>query len=100
MFGGPVWLMFVDLPAKAVLFTWIFLRTRGSALIAALFHGTTNLFAISPWPDMTGGLTVPLLAAAAKWVLVVVLVAVAGQQLTRRPDPEAFDRPEVEPASR
>ena len=100
MFGGPVWLMFVDLPAKAVLFTWIFLRTRGSVLIAALFHGTTNLFTISPWPDMTGDLTVPLLAAAAKWVLVVVLVAVAGQQLTRRPDPEAFDRPEVQPASR
>jgi uncharacterized protein len=99
LFGGPAWLLFLDLPAKAVLFTWVFLRTRGSVLVAALLHGTTNLFAVSPWPGVTGDLTLSLLAAAAKWVLVVALLVAAGPRLTRRPSPEALDRPRVHPPS-
>ena len=97
LFGSPAWLLFLDVPAKAVLFTWVFLRTRGSVLLAALLHGTTNLFVVSPGPGATGDLTLPLLATAAKWILVVVLLAVAGPRLTRRADPEALNRPQVEP---
>lgn len=85
----PVWLLFLDLPAKSVLFTWVFLRTRGSALLAVLLHASTNLFAVSPMVAATGGLGYPLLAAAFKWLLVLLLVAWSGTRLTRRPSPEA-----------
>ena len=94
MFHLPVWLLLLDLTAKAVLFTWVFLHTRGSVLIAMLFHGATNLFLVSPEVASTGDLTFPLLAVGAKWALVVVVLLVAGPRLVRdpRPDPETLPR--------
>src|SRR5215203_1281761 len=92
MFHQPVWLLLVDITAKSVLFTWVFLHTRGSVLIAMLFHGATNLFIVSPDVASTGDLTLPLLAAVAKWVLVVVVILVAGPGLARGPRPEALPR--------
>jgi membrane protease YdiL (CAAX protease family) len=94
MYQQPVWLLLVDITAKSVLFTWVFLHTRGSVLIAMLFHGATNLFLVSPDVASTGDLTLPLLAAVAKWALVVVLILVAGPTLVRgpSPDPEALPR--------
>ncbi len=88
--GSPVWLLFLNLPATAVLFTWVFLRTRGSVLLVALLHGATNLFVVSPVPGVSGDLTLALLAVGLKWLLVVVLLMLAGPQLTRRPDPDAL----------
>jgi uncharacterized protein len=44
----PVWLLLSDLTAKSIVFTWVFLHTRGSVLLAVLFHASTNLFAVSP----------------------------------------------------
>jgi len=79
--GTPVWLLFLDLPAKAVLFTWIFLRTRGSVLLAALLHGSNNLFQVSPGPDESGDLMLALIALAAEWLLVFGLLAYGGRQL-------------------
>jgi uncharacterized protein len=93
MYEQPVWLPLLDIPAKAVLFTWVFLHTRGSVLLAMLLHGATNLFIVSPSPTSSGDLTLPLLAAGAKWGLVLVLILVAGPQLARGPRPE----PEVLP---
>jgi uncharacterized protein len=94
MFHQPVWLLLLDVTAKSVLFTWVFLHTRGSVLIAMLFHGATNLFLVSPDVASTGDLTLPLFAAVAKWALVVVLLLVAGPTLVRgkRTDPEALPR--------
>ena len=94
MYQLPVWLLLLDITAKAVLFTWVFLHTRGSVLIAMLFHGATNLFLVSPDVVSTGDLTLPVLAAVAKWALVVVLILVAGPTLVRgrRTDPEALPR--------
>src|SRR5215212_804256 len=94
MYQQPVWLLLVDITAKSVLFTWVFLHTRGSVLIAMLFHGATNLFLVSPDVASTGDLTLPLLAAVAKWALVVVLILVAGPTLVRgpSPDPETLPR--------
>ena len=94
MFHQPVWLLLLDVAAKSVLFTWVFLHTRGSVLIAMLFHGATNLFLVSPDVASTGDLTLPLFAAVAKWALVVVLLLVAGPTLVRgkRTDPEALPR--------
>jgi uncharacterized protein len=90
MYHQPVWLPLVDIMAKSILFTWVFLHTRGSVLLAMLLHGATNLFIVSPDVASTGDLTLPLLAAAAKWVLVVVVIVVAGPGLARGPRPEAL----------
>jgi membrane protease YdiL (CAAX protease family) len=93
----PMWLLLLDIPAKSVLFTWVFLRTRGSVLIAALLHGSTNLFTVSPAEAVTGDLTLPVLATAAKWLLVLFMIAVAGSRLARRRDPEALLGPHPHP---
>jgi membrane protease YdiL (CAAX protease family) len=90
VYRTPVWLFGLDIVAKSVLFTWVFLHTRGSALLAVLLHGSTNLFAVSPPLAVTGGLAVPMLAAGLKWVLVILLLGIAGARLARRPDPEAL----------
>jgi uncharacterized protein len=92
MYQLPVWLLLMDVTAKSVLFTWVFLHTRGSVLIAMLLHGATNLFLVSPDVASTGYLTLPLLAAVAKWVLVVVVIVVGGPGLARGPRPEALPR--------
>jgi membrane protease YdiL (CAAX protease family) len=98
MYQQPVWLFLLDITAKSVLFTWVFLHTRGSVLLAMLLHAATNLFVVSPNLTTSGDLTLLLLAAAAKWVLVVVVIVVAGTSLVRnrRPEPEALP-PEVLP---
>ena len=92
LYQQSLWLFLVDITAKSVLFTWVFLHSRGSVLIAMLFHGATNLFIVSPVVASTGDLTLPLLAAVAKWVLILVLIVVAGPSLARGPRPEALPR--------
>ena len=84
IYGQPVWLLLLDVTAKSVLFTWVFLHTRGSVLLAALLHATTNLFVVSPVVSEGAGVALLLLAALAKWVLVLV-IAVAGPGLAKGP---------------
>ena len=57
-----------------------------------LFHGATNLFLVSPDVAGTGDPGLPVLAALAKWLLVLVSIAVAGPGLVRGPRPEALPR--------
>jgi membrane protease YdiL (CAAX protease family) len=97
MFHLPVWLLLLDLTAKSILFTWVFLHTRGSVLIAMLFHGATNLFLVSPEVVSTGDFQVAVLAMVGKWVLVGIVLVVAGPRLVRdpRPDPETLPRTSV-----
>src|SRR5918994_5737845 len=92
MYHQPGWLPLLDITAKSVIFTWVFLHTRGSVLLAMLFHGATNLFIVSPSVASSGDLTLPLLAAGVKWGLVIILILVAGPQLIRgtRPQPEVL----------
>ena len=92
MYQLPVWLSLADITAKSVLFTWVFLHTRGSVLLAILLHGATNLFVVSPPLTGTGDLTLFLLAAVAKWLLAIVVIVVAGTSLVRstRPGPEVL----------
>jgi uncharacterized protein len=87
LYQQPLWLLLLDMTAKSVIFTWIFLHTRGSVLVAALLHATTNLFVVSPVVAEVGALASVLLAALAKWVLVGVLIAVAGPGLAKGPRP-------------
>jgi membrane protease YdiL (CAAX protease family) len=73
MEGQPPWLLLADLLAKSLLFTYVFLGTQGSVLIAILLLASTNLFGVSPPIGPDGDLTVPLVALALKWVLAVAL---------------------------
>jgi membrane protease YdiL (CAAX protease family) len=71
--GQPPWLLLADLLAKSLIFTYVFLGTRGSVLFAIMLHASTNLFVISPTVAADGGLTLPLVALALKWVLAITL---------------------------
>jgi membrane protease YdiL (CAAX protease family) len=96
--GQPVWLFFLDIGAKAIIFTWVFLRTRGSVLIAVLLHATNNVFAVSPVVSVTGTLTLPMIAVGLERVL-AVLVLVRSRPTFFRP----VDNPDllyVEPSRR
>jgi membrane protease YdiL (CAAX protease family) len=73
--GQPLGLLLADLLAKSLIFTYVFLGTQGSVLIAILLHASTNLFVVSPAAGPDGDLTVPLTALFVKIVLVVVLFA-------------------------
>jgi membrane protease YdiL (CAAX protease family) len=73
MEGEPPWLLLADLLAKSLIFTYVFLGTQGSVLIAILLHASTNLFGVSPPIGPDGDLTVPLVALALKWVLAAAL---------------------------
>ena len=73
MEGQPPWLLLADLLAKSLLFTYVFLGTQGSVLLAILLHASTNLFGVSPPIGPDGDLTVPLVALVLKWVLAVAL---------------------------
>jgi uncharacterized protein len=92
LYGQPVWLLLLDMTAKSILFTWVFLHTRGSVLLAALLHATTNLFVVSPVVAEAESVALLLLAALAKWVLVGVVIAVAGPGLAKGPRPEALPK--------
>ncbi len=67
--------------ADAILFTWVYNNTRGSLLLALLFHASfvvTELF-VAPAE------TTPLLSLALEWGAVTIVIATAGPvRLSRR----------------
>jgi membrane protease YdiL (CAAX protease family) len=46
MEGAAVWLLLVQLPACAVVYTWVFLSTGGSVLPAIALHASLSLFVV------------------------------------------------------
>jgi uncharacterized protein len=82
--GHPAWLLFLDLGAKSIIFTWVFLRTRGSVLIAVLLHAANNVFVVSPTASPTGSLALPVTAVGLEWVLAALLLIAARPHPTRR----------------
>ncbi len=97
--GLPVWLLYGDVGAKSLIFTWVFLRTRGSVLIAALLHGSTNLWAVSPAVEAPGDLAVATGAMAAKWLLALALFALARPPRTPTLRPEPVEGPTFRPST-
>jgi hypothetical protein len=77
----PFSLFLLQILGFSVLYTWMNNTTRGSLLIAHLFHAASNttLGVLPILPTATGGATRPLwLAVGLLWALVVAVVAVCG----------------------
>ena len=91
LYGYPVWLLLLDICAKSILFTWVFVRTRESVLIAVLLHASSNLFLVSP--AITDGLAVPILFMIAKWLLVLI-IGLALRRQSRRNQTSSVTRPQ------
>lgn len=75
-FPGPIasWLGFVALIIPVtILATWLFNHTRGSVLIAALFHTATNVGLVF-WGVLTHELTLFVLYAVLLWLTAAVVV--------------------------
>ena len=79
MEGTPFVFLLLDLPASAVLFTWLFLRSRGSALPTVLLHAANNAWFAGTLPAGTSA----QLVVAVKWLLVLVIVVAWGPDLVR-----------------
>jgi uncharacterized protein len=81
--GAPIALLFIDLPVTAIVYTWVFRHTRGSAAIAALFHAALNLWAI-PMPQGGGEPLAPyLFGLGFRMAAAGVLILVLGPELIR-----------------
>jgi len=85
--GSPFLFHLLDLPATAVLFTWLFLRSQGSALPAVLLHATNSAWTAVGVPAGTPSQLA--IALAAKWLLVLGVVAVWSPDLVRTSRPRA-----------
>lgn len=78
----PVWQFVAQQIVLAVLYTWLFNHTRGSVLVAMLFHAMGNL---------SGATLLPLLATnQGRWLnfgllLAVAIVIVVGERWSLRP---------------
>lgn len=79
--GSPFLFHLLDLPTTAVLYTWLFLRSRGSALPAVLMHATNSAWTVVAVPFGTPSQLA--IALAAKWLLVLGVVAVWSPDLVR-----------------
>jgi membrane protease YdiL (CAAX protease family) len=81
--GQPFPLVLLDCLLMAALYTWLFLRSHGSALLAVVLHGGLNAFA-PPYPQ-DGDPTLPLLLGLALKAAVAA-AAVLALGRTRRED--------------
>jgi membrane protease YdiL (CAAX protease family) len=92
LYQRPLWLLVADLMAKAMIFTWVFLHTRGSVLIAVLLHASMNVFAL-PLTATSGDDALPLVAVILEWVVVGAVVLSGRPSFVRRVrDPEVLVR--------
>lgn len=73
MDGSPFLFQLLEIPAMAVVYTWLFLRTRGSVLPAIVLHASANLWSPAAVPGGTVGQLAVVIVAT--WLLVAVLVA-------------------------
>ncbi len=74
--------IFINITLTAVIFTWVYNHTRGSAFMAAMFHMTLNVVEfVVPIGLTEAGLTRNLLQIGLLLVTVTALVLISGPQL-------------------
>lgn len=75
--GAYVWALVLRLPALAIVYTWVFQRTGGSIVAAALLHGCINVFSVPP--AVSGDPVGPVLVSLGlTWAIAGGLVVKAG----------------------
>lgn len=75
---------FINVIATTVIFTWVYNNTRGSLLIAALFHMTLNVAEyVVPINFTNAGLTRNLVQTVILWITIGLLVMRYGPQLCK-----------------
>jgi uncharacterized protein len=77
--GTSLAVLFARLPAAAVAYTWLLQHTKGSVLIAALFHGALNLFARPP-AAAGSELVASVVSVALWWLIALALILAAGSE--------------------
>lgn len=81
-------IVFFNIVATTVIYTWVYNHTRGSLLIAALFHMTLNVAEwVIPLGLMTGALRNFVIQVFILWFIVIVLVCKFGPALKAEREP-------------
>ena len=80
LFETSILVLFVRLPATSIMFTWLFQRTKGSLLLAIIFHAALNLFGSAPTGD---SLRVAWIGVAVQWVVALLLIPQVRRQHAR-----------------
>ncbi|MGY1722105.1 CPBP family intramembrane glutamic endopeptidase [Blastococcus sp. SYSU DS0533] len=75
--GTATWLLLVQLPAAAVVWTWVFLQTGGALLPAIVLHASLSAFG-TPLPGAAGGWGPWFLFAGLLAAVAATLVATGG----------------------
>src|SRR5215210_2778777 len=100
MGNNSIPLLFVLLPAEAVVYTWLYQRTHGSILAAALFHALIGLWTVaSPAAeatDLTQLIRVILWCALAGALLLKYGANLTGRHAARQTRPTAAARDAVD----
>lgn len=80
LFETSILVLFVRLPATSIMFTWLFQRTKGSLLLAIIFHAALNLFGSAPTGD---SVQVPWIGVAVQWAVALALIPLVRRQHAR-----------------
>ena len=104
MAHGPFYTYLPRMFATSILFTWLFNNTRGSILLAILFHATGNVTANVLPVLMPGGHASGIWEEIVRWIVVGAVVVMEGPRHLSRKLPaeieEAFAEPGAAPNTR
>jgi membrane protease YdiL (CAAX protease family) len=93
--GASPWVLLLELPARSVVFTWIFRGTEGSALLAILLHVAMSLCVVSAATAAVGDGRVALIVLVLEWLLAAAIALAAwlpNRRGSRGPDGHAEQR--------
>jgi len=71
--GVSFWVLLLELPARSVVFTWIFRVTAGSALLAILLHVAMSMCTVTAAQAFDGEGRVTVVILALEWLLAAIL---------------------------